>query len=288
MQLNRILKFVIAAIFILLGGYHLINAQTIQYDLISCRISNWVFSPLLYYLLVSLEMSFGVLLLFKKSSKFIDILLIIYLAIISVSTIISGIKTSFIVHYNYLGNALLPFTLTVLIISSKKILNPTKAKKWISILSFVIFIGVAFVFNPIYQEDYAIITTPTHTDSKITDDLETFLTENDLLLKQKNLLVSFLSPSCPSCIETAKKIYVSQFRKSKTNALFIFSDTEDNIRIFISFFHLEGIKYLNISKGKFNYFSDSRTPCSYFLKNKKVVNRWFGYHLNYIELDKIF
>lgn len=286
MQLIRILNIVIASIFILLGFYHLLNAQVIQYDLVACGITNWVFSLLFYYLLVSLELTFGTLLFFKRNSKVIDILLVSYLAIISAFTMYSKIHTNFIIQYNFWGNVLLPFALIALIASSKKILKPTPVRRWISALSFIIFVGLSFAFNPIYLEDYGFYSLETSTDPKISSDLEFFSEEQGLFKTTNNLVVSFLTTGCHTCIETAKRLYITHLKTKKTEVIFIFSDTENNIRLFMDFFHFEGIKYLNISEGKFNYFSRSKTPCSYFLQNKKVVSQRIGYH-SYIDLDKI-
>lgn len=287
MQLNSILKFVIATIFILLGGYHLINAQTIQYDLISCGISNWVFSLLLYYLLVSLEITFGVLLLFNKGSKFIKIPLIIYLAIISIFTIISGITTNFILHYNYWGNALLPFALIVLIFGTQKIIYVTKTRNWVILVSFFTFFGISFAFNPIYVEDYMNTTPLSHIYPQIESDVVSFL-EKKKALNSKYTFVSFLSTSCHSCVEMAKKLYTAHLNSDETKLLFIFSDTEDNIHLFLEYLHINNVDYLNIQEGKFSYLCQSRTPFSYFIENNAVTGRWTTYDLTYFDLDKIF
>lgn len=285
-KIRRIFNILVGILFITIGIIQLFNAQTIQYNFVDLGLTNWFFSTFFYWIVVSLELSFGFLLLIQKDSKYTASVFALTIFYILIQTITSEAKSSFLFKYNDWPNILLLIFMITIITSHLIRTKVNKIKWWAMAILITVNLGISFAFNPIYVEDYTANIKLTDINKKIESDLVIYLNEKGVL-NEKFIFVSFLSSNCPTCIETAKKINVTNSVKEDTKFIFIFSDTEENVDNFMSYLEIRNIETLNIPKGKFLYLCQSRTPVSYLIEKQNVIKRWAGNQLRYKDLDQL-
>ncbi|NQY11670.1 MAG: hypothetical protein HRT71_19400 [Flavobacteriales bacterium] len=177
-------------------------------------------------------------------------------------------------------------TSIALAINCWQLLNKKKKAIKISatIVAALLFPGIQFALNPIYEGDLS------KTDRFITEDLykensiTSWINESD---KNFNGLVCIASPTCPHCMVAVSKLSRSLARTpDKKHIVFMFAKDEERIESFKKAINVDNINFelmpdqqgmLELCGGAF--------PTFLYFKENRFVHRWSNNNFGYSAFD---
>lgn len=287
----------LGATFIFSGYTKLYPIEPFEYTFVDLGFINWQIAPFVARLLIGLEFSIGLLLLFnvnlhKIAYKLgITVLLLFCLYLILLITL-SGNQGNCGCFGSYIKmtpfEALMKnFILLGLFFLLYRYHSGWELKdglRYLVTVSFLVAFSFPFVLNPVelnYSEAY--LNKP---ENNFKLELDSLYNNASLNVPPKNLsqgkhIISFMSLTCPHCRIAANKIRIIHERNPAIPFYFVLNGDVEKLKPFFENTHTEDIPHCILLGRNFVYLAGTNMPAIYMIHNSIVEHE-----LNYIDLDQ--
>ena len=290
---HYLLLLIISAVFIYSGYSKLYPAEPFELFVFSHSFFNWLNSTIIVRLLIGIEFSIGLLLLFNIFTK----------RILQITVVILSIFTFYLLFIYFfdkdindckcfgenliltplqsiLKNIVLIGISIYLVIKNKPF--HFKYQKLVLILSIATGLTMPFILSPpdgFIDTSYKNKLTHDKIDSDIIGDF-TFQNKH-LSFKNGKAMVCFFSMGCKFCQMAAHKISISVTKsKSDFPIYYVFYGNKENLKIFWKNSKSKKFPYKIINTGLFFSYSGNSLPSIMFIENEKIKK-----HVGYRALD---
>ena len=291
--LHYILLLFISVVFIYSAYSKLYPAEPFELFVFSHSFLNWLNSTIIVRILIGVEFSIGLLLLFNIYTKRILQITVILLSIFTLYLFyiyffdknISdckcfGEKLILTPLQSILKNIVL-IGLSIYLIIKNKSFN-FKYKKIVLILGLITSMTIPFILSPpdgFIDTSYKNKLSHNKIDSNTIGDF--YFQNKHLSFKKGKAMVCFFSPGCPFCQMAAQKISISvQKRKVDFPIFYIFYGDSTNLNLFWETSHSQKFPYKIINTGLFFSYSGNSLPSILFIANEEIKQ-----HVGYRALD---
>lgn len=287
-------KFLFPALRILVGGVFIISAwfklfpiEPFELYVYSFPYLGWNAASILAVLIISIELTLGLLLLSHFYSKRVSWLILLLLSAFTIYLIIRALQgdtenchcfgeaINLDPKESIVKNLILIALLVPLLFDSFKGFR----KPWLVGLLIIVFgLSIPVILRPpdiIYKKHYS-----QRYAGNIYEDLSSLYAVDSLktsTLKEGRKVVFFLSTSCPFCRLAAQKTGImNQKIMISEDVLFVFTGKEDQVASFLTETESTAFNAVFLPPDQFFPLSGKHLPSIYFLENGKIVKN-FGY-----------
>lgn len=290
------LSVILGLFFIISGISKIFPIEPFEFIFVEKGIFSWVIASFAARIIIAIEISLGLLLIFNQYVRFTTVSILILLSVFSIFILYDllilgnnsdcgcmGTWLKFTNTQSLLKNFLLLFS-TIIVYKFSSI---SWSKWWITALIILAPVVTIFIINTV-TFSHEFVYNP---DEKVEIEFEKFsniTNENDTInFKKGNRLIAFFSSQCPHCKIAAQKIELMNKKMKLPPITFVFLGRDSTITKFreetkstLPYIRTEDIDLF------FNQ-TNSVVPCIYYLENGIVKNRWYEYYVIEKDIEKI-
>lgn len=294
-----ILRMLLGLMFIFSGFIKLFPIETFELTFVDLGIASWTTAPFIARMLIAMEASIGVLLVFGIQKRRMVITSLGLLLVFSVYLVFLLVDRGNDVNCGCFGQGIpmtpieslfknaLFFVFGGVILYWKDDFIKRKWQKWVGIIGAFVCVALPFVLNPIQ------LSTATSHDLKepflldITNIPKHVIDGDSLRLDEGEVIVAFLSVTCRHCKNAAYKLQIAKDKnKDLPRVATVFIGKKEKIDAFweesnsrLPYVFFPDRRVYKITNGIF--------PTIFYLKDGYVEKHWTGESFTYEELEKL-